>query len=427
MSWIINENTRVSSTQYFNASYSTTLVAANGAVTDSATQNVAGYTSGTISFTITPAPTGGGWAGSSTLEMIILGGIDSNSFIVNTLVIPVNDPDTTFYVDWNIPLETVALRVNNDTTTSTGVEIIVSAISMQTESEGGGIGYVSSTHPSTIAPDNPPTSIQFNDGGVFGGADGALYDKTANTQIQLAAGTASLPMLAFSDGTHPTGNYDTGIYRNVADMVAFSTAGIQKVTCSNSDTTPFIKGINVGLQANIAGIRRISATAANSWEDGYLGNSEFLYFSPLDFVGDASTRNVWGSNTQTGPIVAFTNTLAALLAVKVMPKGFRVRASTAGDICQLYSRDAAGFSATVNVTIVEQLIVGQAGAFTTTLLGDPPIVPAWVGGQTRNLEPIHTGSVSDGTLQICIMIHNPNNNITQSTGLVGGRVPIERV
>ena len=427
MSWTINENTRVSSTQYFNASYSTTLVAGDSASADSEQQNVAGYTSGTISFTITPAPTGGGWTGSSTIEMIILGRLDTilNPFIVHTKVIPVNDPDTTFYVDWNIPLETVALRVNNDTTTSTGVEITVSSIRMQTESEGGGIGNTS-TSGTTIGPGGANTQIQFNDGGIFGGASGALYDKT-NTQIQLAAGTAALPMLAFSDATHPTGNYDTGLYRNVADMVAFSTGGVQKVTCSNSDTTPFINGLNVGLQTNIAGIRRLSTTDTNSWEDGHLGNSNYLYFSPRDFVGDNSPQFEYSNNSFTGPeFIRTTGNNGALLGIKLMPKGFRVKAEE-GTECQLYSRNNNGFGLDVTVNLDEQSI-SPLPSFNSLMAGVVVSSPgSWDGAGATTTLVVSQGTVSDGTLQICFMLYDIATSIAAANGLIGARVPIERV
>ena len=511
MSWTINENTRVSSTQYFNASYSTTLVAADSASADSEPQNVAGYTSGTISFTISPSPSGlstvgdalllsitqqtigatpgtyigivstssgagigvifsirvggvgtvinltvttsgsgyavgdtvtiargdigGGfqdliitlqaddfaWTTSSTLEMIILGRLDTtlNPFFVQSKIINAGDLNSTFYVDWNIPLKTVALRVNN----TTGVEITISSIRMQTESEGGGLGNVS-TSGTTIGPGGSNTQIQFNDGGIFGGASGALYDKTNTGQIQLAAGTTALPMLAFSDAA---GNYDTGIYRNVADMVAFSTGGVQKVTCSNSDTTPFINGLNVGVQANIAGIRRLSTTDTNSWEDGHLGNSNYLYFSPRDFVGDTSPRFQYSANAVTGPEFIYTTTNGTtLLGIKLMPKGFRVKAEEGAE-CQLYSRNNNGFGLDVTVNLDEQSI-SPLPSFNSLMAGIVVSSPgSWDGAGATNNLVVSQGTVSDGTLQICFMLYDIATTIPVGSGLIGARVPIERV
>jgi len=120
----------------------TTVVVPDNVSVLSAKQNVAGYSAGTISFTISPAPDDG-WNAGSTLEMTIIGGIDTSSFIVQTLVIKEGDTNTTFYVDWAIPLQVVVLQINNNTTTSTGQTITVSAIRMQVETGGGGIGYVS--------------------------------------------------------------------------------------------------------------------------------------------------------------------------------------------------------------------------------------------------------------------------------------------
>ena len=324
MSWTINENTRVSSTQYFNASYTTTLVANDSFNTSSVTQNVAGYTSGTISFTLDSDPDS--WGGTKNLEMRIIGGIDINTFFVNTLVLDTTSQNTIFYVDWNIPLETVALNINN---ISTGGTRTVSNIRMQTESEGGALGFVS-TSGAVIGPGGSNTQIQFNDGGAFGGASGAEYDKTANTntgQIKLANGTAALPILAFSDGTHPAGTYDTGIYRAGVNIIGISCASNPTVGILGAPSgTNFIEGLNSGVDStgpggtNICGIRRISATATNSWEDGHLGNSNYVFFTAWDFVGENSTRYQYSSNSQSGPIVIFTAASIGMTAAKINTK-----------------------------------------------------------------------------------------------------------
>ena len=83
---------------------------------------------------------------------------------MNTLVITVGDTESTLYVDWNIPLQTVALEINNNTTRSTGQEITISSIRMQTSSKGGGRGFVTSSGAS-IGPGGDPPQIQFNDMG----------------------------------------------------------------------------------------------------------------------------------------------------------------------------------------------------------------------------------------------------------------------
>ena len=90
-------------------------------------------------------------------------------------------------------------------------------------------------------------------------------------------------MLAFSDGTHPNGNYDTGIYRIANDAIGISCGNSSIVGVHGSNSGNFIKGVNVGQTSNICGIRRLSATPANSWEDGWMGNSTNLVFTGSDF------------------------------------------------------------------------------------------------------------------------------------------------
>ena len=51
---------------------------------------------------------------------------------------------------------------------------------MQVETGGGGIGYVSSSG-TTTGPGGVTPQIQFNDGGIFNGAAGALYDNNKYT------------------------------------------------------------------------------------------------------------------------------------------------------------------------------------------------------------------------------------------------------
>ena len=395
MSWTINENTRVSSTQYFNASYSTTLVANNGFNTSSVTQNVAGYTSGTISFTLDSDPDS--WGGTKNLEMRIIGGVDIKNFFVNTLVLDPTSQNTIFYVDWNIPLETVALNINN---ISTGGTRTVSNIRMQTESEGGALGFVS-TSGAVIGPGGSNTQIQFNDGGIFGGASGALYDKT-NTQIKLANGTAALPILAFSDGTHPAGTYDTGIYRAGVNIIGVSCASNPTVGIFGAPSgTNFIEGLNIGVDStgpggtNICAIRRISSTATNSWEDGHLGNNNYVFFTPWDFVGDvSSTRNYqYGSSSQVGPIVLFTTSGISLTGVKLMPKGFRVKETDDGREFELYSASAGGF--VLRVFLNEQRIGGNPSFTNLEASGGV----SWTSGASDNLVTNGSGTVSDGTLQ----------------------------
>ena len=170
--WTLQNTSVTGETQWLNASYNLSfgIQDNNSAQTDFL--EVAGYTSGTISFTISPDPDGGLWAAGSTLEISIIGAIDGtfaapvSSFTVQTLEIKNSDSGTTFYVEWNIPIQFVSLLINNNTTTSTGTLITVTNIRLQTESEGGGVGFTSSSG-STIGPGGSTPEMQFNDGGGF--------------------------------------------------------------------------------------------------------------------------------------------------------------------------------------------------------------------------------------------------------------------
>ena len=389
----------------------TTVVVPDNVSVLSAKQNVAGYSAGTISFTIDPAPDAGGgdaWTAGSTLEMTIIGGIDTSSFIVQTLVINEGDTNSTFYVDWAIPLQVVVLQINNNTTPSTGQTITVSAIRMQVETGGGGIGYVSSSG-TTTGPGGVTPQIQFNDGGIFNGAAGALYDNT-NTQIHLANGTAALPTLAFSDGTFPAGNFDTGIFLQGANVLALSTSGSARAAAT-SNTTAGGGGV-AGFAVNTAlSLARLSATPANSWEDGHEGDSTKLWFSPSDFTPSANagfsteTYNVGCFDTTRGPVrgVAFgglTSASTALCAMKLIPKGFQIGE---GNAFIFTSVSAVSTPALASIAGTELRIYGQV-LNTTTGISSPAALVSVPNYTTNAAAALGAGGAvtGDGLTSICI-------------------------
>ena len=203
MSWTINENSKTSTTEYFNANYSDSVpspgVAPSTVTTAFTSQNaISGYSSGTISFTISQPPSE--WLPappSAAPNMIfrVMGKIDTNIFIASFQQKTRDNTSlttTTFYVEWDIPLQDVALGIVNNS----GVDQVINNIRIQTESSGGGASGVHSSSGSEVGPGGLTPQIQFNDGGIFGGASGALYDKNAG-QIKLANGTAVAPMLLF--------------------------------------------------------------------------------------------------------------------------------------------------------------------------------------------------------------------------------------
>ena len=356
MSWTINENSKTSTTEYFNAT-ATDMTAGSPDFEDTDFQNIAGYVSGTINFTISPAPNSVvfplEWDPNSTVVISIIGRIDTQVFeVLPNLHITQGDPNSTFSIKWDIPLEDVALRLNNGDGVlfppliPTGQTITISNISMQTESQGGGVGHQAGTSVAPLAAPAPPvTTLQYNDSGYFASTSQpgpppfmiiVAYDKMAN-QLQLPSNTAALPILAFSDGS---GTYDNGIFRAAVDAVGFAAGGNKIVGVYGAAAGNFIKGLNVGIDSaspggvNICGIRRLSATPANSWEDGWMGNSSQLVFTGSDFT-DFNTRTFNPVPfAVASPIIQGGFGLIAgaaapaqgdeFVAVKVIPKGFRI-------------------------------------------------------------------------------------------------------
>ena len=144
MSWTINEKSQISETQYFNGSYSGNLSADTGdPEVISSYINVSGYTAGTISFRITTGTQPPNWTDS--LEMNIKGNIDILDFPVSTLNIPIGDTNSTFYIEWSIPLQKIALGLNNNT----GFQITIDDIRIMTETNGGGVAGTTTSGAST--------------------------------------------------------------------------------------------------------------------------------------------------------------------------------------------------------------------------------------------------------------------------------------
>ena len=459
--WTLQNTSVTGETQWSNASYNLSFVIQDNNSAQTDFLEVAGYTSGTISFTISPDPDSGGgpWAAGSTLEISIIGAIDGtfaapvSSFTVQTLEIKNSDSGTTFYVEWNIPIQFVSLLIDNNTTTSTGITITVTNIRLQTESEGGGVGFTSSSG-ATIGPGGSTPEVQFNDGGVFGGASGVLYDKTANTntgQIQLAAGAVGTPMLAFSDATHPLGNYDTGIYRAGVNALGFSGNSLQQATIyplGGAIPVGFNPGLNVGTTTNVTGIQRLSLNSLNSWEDGNCGNSEFIVFTAADFMSfsDTTTRNATHVTYSTAgasrsPVVYNNVSAGPTLACKLIPKGFII---DSGDrvLCFIYSDIAVAVGVPQQMVIDVRVQIAAGPTIDAAIQIASVTIPAAAAGWTTagagsvNRTDINIAAfggaataAATGTGLNTINIHvAPSAAMSATTGgIVAFKVPIKRI
>ena len=356
---------------------------------------------------------------------------------------------TTFYVEWNIPIQFVSLLINNDTSTPTGLQITVSNIRLQTESEGGGVGFTSSSG-ATIGPGGSTPEMQFNDGGVFGGASGVLYDKTVG-QVQLAAGTVGAPMLAFSDGTHPTGNYDTGIYRAGVNALGFSGNSLQQATIhalGGPFPAGFNAGLNIGTTTNVTGIQRLSLTAANSWEDGNCGNSEFIVFTASDFMNFSNTTTrdatyvTWSTaGASRSPVVYNNAAPGPALACKLIPKGFIIDNGDRVE-CFIYSDIAVALSVPQQMVIDIRVQEAAGPNINLPILVAFATIPAgaagWItaGAGSVNRTPINIATfggaataAATGTGFNTINIHvTPFAAMSATTGgIVAFKVPIRRI
>ena len=458
MSWTINENSKTSTTEYFNATH-TNIAAGSGDLVDSAFKNVAGYVSGTINFVLNPPPSG--WLPNSTLEISIIGRIDTLSFSVTPSPIPpitAGDLNSTFSIEWDIPLEEVSLRINNAASNPPAFDISIENICMQTESQGGGVGHTTTSLGPLAAPALPFTTLQYNDSGTFAstsqpGAPPVIivaYDKAANAstgQIKLPSNSVALPILAFSDGT---GTYDNGIFRAAVGAVGFSAGGDKIVGVYGTGFPPFIKGLNVGVDSffpatlNICGIRRLSNNSRNSWEEGWMGNSRQLVFTGSDFT-NVNTAVVGAPPVPQGFAVAsargpggtgFVMETAAsglgnqIIAVKLLPKGFRVQITrdTPVKVSTADQTPVAGVWGSPANSPIIRILTQDINLPTNPLssIGAAQMITWSPEGMNIELDT-GTSLAGNGTISVVVIITiRTPSQIDWQSSLIGVIVPIER-
>ncbi len=450
--WTLQNTEVTGETQWTNANYNGEIVIPDGGTVPTQFLQVAGYTSGTISFTIDAIPAGWG-PPPATLQISILGGIQNTTpttippvpvsiFTAQTLELyngSGGDSNLrTFYIEWNIPIEFVALSIFNNT----GGQRTLTNIRLLTESQGGGIGFTSSSG-ATVGPSTPVYSLQFNNTGVFGGASGALYDTTGVGQVQLAAGSESAPMLAFSDGTHPLGNYDTGIYRVQADTLGIATRGVQQVTITTSASpavlpTGMIRGLNVGTNAlppgtDRQGIQRLSANSRIGWQDGHLGHSERIYFTSTDVMpGTAGPRTLvtWQQQGFSRPPIVYSNSITSPIPntvwciSKVVPTGFLL-----GKAMCIVTQDTANPKTISNLSVVWYSMSGTG--WSSAAINDVTPLAPWETDTNLVMQNIGNDISGTGGAQpqfiVSIQFQSPAlAAIAYPEGIVGGWIEIRR-
>ena len=211
-------------------------------------------------------------------------------------------------------------------------------------------------------------------------ATGALALRVnAANNISVVDGTESVPAVNFGVG----GAADTGMYLPLTDAVGFSTGGVNKVGILKADSAPYINGLNVGTTAVIAGIQRLSAVAANSWEDGHMGNSSQIVFTPTDMViGNGNLRGLQVQSSQPDPQLASSRWYGAtcengiIVCQKVIPKGFSITPGNetitiytpaglvANTTCYI-SAQAADIASTTLLTNLSSHVAGSGTALST--------------------------------------------------------------
>jgi hypothetical protein len=307
--------------------------------------------------------------------------------------------------------------------------------------------------------------------GLIGNPDTGIYRERANAMGFSAAGnikagvsdkanfsilhgSVRTPGINFGIATPPDTN--TGMYGIASDSIGFSTGGEHKVGIYLASDISYTEGLNVGLPdpsflLNI-GIRRLSAIPSNSWEDGHLGNSQFIYFTAMDFLPESMTTGRWRYQTNgiMGPAsgVVTSNVVSLnLMASKLIPKGFKIKLDGAAQIyCDINSGgspwgsiSAVGGPPSMTIHIYSQKLPPVGGVFTTLLANPAPTIsPSSFNPVPGSVDiPITTPSaVSDGT-DLCVFftrntpggILPPGMNAVPwyiGAGMVGARVPIER-
>ena len=163
-------------------------------------------------------------------------------------------------------------------------------------------------------------------------AGGAIEAGVATTtHLSVVGGSVTNPGVNFGiTGT----DANTGMYRIAADTIGFSVGDASLVSIYPSDTGNFIQGLNINLtNAGVpSGIQRLSAVAANSWEDGHMGNSSQIVFTPSDFYNGSTTitRAPAIESSQGNPAVRNSKWYGVIdgdgiiCAQKIVPKGFAI-------------------------------------------------------------------------------------------------------
>ena len=218
-------------------------------------------------------------------------------------------------------------------------------------------------------------------------------------------------------------------------------AGLAKTGFSVARTTTYTE-LQIGGTLTAGGdIIAGRAFMRGSWEDGYVGNSNAMVFSPADFISDTAGRphNIslktggpWTMDIYCAESAAGGN---QFVATKMVPKGFKI---TSSSVLTIWAQPAAGpFGATAETRVQGQRLnengdstvvatlagagpyTFSAGDVTTTTVPNILTLSLAVGGITADI-------VGDGFTQI-VIVFVPNQTLVGAGGLMGAQITMERV
>lgn len=148
----------------------------------------------------------------------------------------------------------------------------------------------------------------------------SIVANITTSNIAAIDGTAAAPPFTFKSDPN------TGVFSVASDQVGFSAGGTLQANVSSA-------GLTVGVVGTVgSSIRRLAATYANSWEDGHMGNSNQLVFTPSDFYNGSQTTSRAPSveSSQGNPAVrnskwyGIVDGDGIICAQKIIPKGFAI-------------------------------------------------------------------------------------------------------
>ena len=191
---------------------------------------------------------------------------------------------------------------------------------------------------------------------------------------------------------------------------------------SGTPPTGMIDGLNVGITTTIAGIRRISANTSNSWEDGHLGNSNALVFTPSDFTAGDSVSNVSVASSQPNPTATrarwygTTTTTGILVAQKIVPKGFIIDGTS---IIHLYTPSGTISSTTCYVS-------GQGVGIGSTDILDKLLSSA-IFSTNSDVTLNGRGNIIGDGLKMVTIYWDAGTALTTGNGLAGALITMKRI